>query len=76
MIAEVNCGDPEFGIFVNISSMNGSRYADVVEYECNYGFELLSGNLTRHCLSTRLWSGGTPNCIREYHLNNFRHNCW
>ncbi|XP_078327154.1 E-selectin-like isoform X2 [Crassostrea virginica] len=56
----VNCGDP--GSPRNGSSVvTGSRYQDTVTYACNTGYNI-TGDVTRTCLATRLWSGALPTC--------------
>lgn len=40
-------------------------YQDILAYQCNDGFELSSGNLTRHCQASGAWSGEEPNCTGQ-----------
>lgn len=73
----MNCGDP--GSPRNGSSVvTGSRYQDTVTYACNTGYNI-TGDVTRTCLATRLWSGALPTCwcnfIFLYMMLETEHNC-
>ncbi len=55
------CGDP--GQVGNASRQAGVfQYGASVNYSCNTGFTLLSGEARRTCLANGNWSGGQPVC--------------
>ena len=52
--------DPLFGSVV----LSGSNEGNTANYSCSAGF-VLSGDRTRTCLDTGMWSGNEPTCERE-----------
>ena len=61
--AEIDCGDiahPQNGEV----SFSNTTYNSVANYSCNTGYNL-TGDVTRTCLNTSLWSDSEPTCISE-----------
>lgn len=42
--------------------LTGVQVGDRADYECNEGFDFISGQTTRTCLSNGAWSGEEPMC--------------
>lgn len=56
---------PEPPVVHNSSRMGSFFYNDTITYECDTGYELVKGNLSRQCIlvnETLMWNGTTPYC--------------
>ena len=50
-------GDPQNGVVL----FSSTTYNSVANFSCNTGYNL-TGDTSRTCLSTGVWSGSEPNC--------------
>ena len=60
LVAVIDCGslgNPENGMV----SVSTTTYNSVANYSCNTGYNL-TGEMSRTCLDTGLWSGSEPTC--------------
>ncbi|XP_063413798.1 CUB and sushi domain-containing protein 3-like isoform X14 [Mytilus trossulus] len=58
----VSCPDLALVNFATITDETGKNYQDTITYDCNRGYELKSGDLTRQCQDDKAWSGRPPVC--------------
>ncbi|XP_052078238.1 sushi, von Willebrand factor type A, EGF and pentraxin domain-containing protein 1-like isoform X2 [Mytilus californianus] len=58
----VTCPNPSAVVSATILVQTGSNYLDTIEYKCNTGYELSSGNLVRTCKEGKHWDGKPPVC--------------
>ena len=60
---EIDCGDP--GEPDNGAAIfDGTLVGDVVDYECDFGFQLV-GDSRRTCQLSGMWNGTVPQCERK-----------
>ena len=63
----VDCGtldDPDNG---QVNHTAGTTFGQTATYSCNTGYNL-TGDSTRMCQATGVWSGSEPPCQRESSL--------
>ena len=58
----VSCGEPDSVANASVSASGSGSYEDVRTYTCDSGYQLDSGDLTRTCMSSGVWSGKPPSC--------------
>ncbi|CAG2242985.1 CSMD [Mytilus edulis] len=58
----VACPDLAPVNFATITAETGKNYQDRINYACNTGYELKSGDRTRQCQDDKAWSGSPPVC--------------
>ncbi|XP_052767928.1 uncharacterized protein LOC128208409, partial [Mya arenaria] len=46
-------------------SITGNKINDIATYECNKGYAMISGDVTRTCMGNGGWSGAPPTCMQE-----------
>ena len=56
----VSCGSP--ANVINGGHRGGHLFGDRVNYYCNVGYQMTSGDRQRVCTSNKTWSGQTPSC--------------
>ena len=61
----VDCGSLPNPANGSISHTAGTTFGLTATYNCNTGYNL-TGNSTRMCQATRMWSGSAPTCPRMF----------
>ncbi|CAG2242997.1 CSMD [Mytilus edulis] len=64
----VACPDLAPVNFATITAETGKNYQGTITYDCNTGYELKSGDLTRQCQDDKTWSGSPPQLYELYEL--------
>ena len=59
----ISCGHP--GDVPHSDRSGGFLFGDVVTYICHTGHHISSGNASRTCQASELWTGDSPICSSE-----------
>ena len=62
----MSCGNPSKGSHTVEITNTGTGYGDIIEVECDAGYELDSGDLLRECQADKSWSGEVPVCSGKF----------
>ena len=64
---EITCGLPEVITNGNFTPWTDVyNFADTVTYECDVGFRIFTGTVTRKCGAGFTWNGEPPMCTSKY----------
>ena len=66
--AAINCPLPVINVYSNVTGQTGNKFGDSIFYQCDPGYILISGNLTRKCLIDGKWDGSPPLCSGRYRV--------
>ena len=59
----ISCGNPEDVPHSNRTG--GVLFGDMVTYTCHPGYHISSGNASRTCQASGIWTGDSPICSSE-----------
>ena len=62
----VTCASPASVINASMTPVQATyEYTDTITYTCATGYQRTSGDLSRSCSASGIWSGSEPVCTRK-----------